>query len=90
MYARRETDSRGMDDLHLMTSISDFVDGAVNSIELHAVSVEYARKVCDGDPLAGARTYVFVMAQSSNTTMENTQVGVSVDPPHVVYKPRTL
>ena len=34
------------------------------------MSVEYARKVRDGDPLAGARTYVFLMAQSSNTTME--------------------
>ena len=53
----------------MKTSISDFVDGAVNNMKLHAVFVEYDRKVRDGNPLAGARIYVFVMDQSSNTTM---------------------
>ena len=38
-------------------------------MKLHAVFVEYDRKVRDGNPLAGARIYVFVMDQSSNTTM---------------------
>jgi hypothetical protein len=88
--------------------MTDFVtDGEVNSMEPHAVLSEYARKrrrarsssdpvggqVRDGDPLAGARTYVFDLRWLSplirrwkravgvvifQLKMERTQVGVNL------------